>query len=507
MFFNKYCLLLLLILMLANWGQAQQQAISVSEDLLKKHVTFLASDSLQGREPGSAVLKVAAEYLRKEAQKTGLEPGSPNYFQSFELISTRPDLKNSFLKNSGAGNNLTDSLICMNQYNELLKISGEVVIAGFGFKDEESTYNDLTNVDVEEKIVICATGSPDNFKNSQSFRWNNRLEQQKTERLFDKGARAVVFVTNPKDSANRTFNQIYTWRNRQRYSLKPDTVTTDKKIFITIPEFADKLLDEKEGWKNYLTEIALQNNSRAVYPENSTIEIQSSQIIITSKTQNVVGVIEGSNIELKNECVVYMAHYDHLGTDSEGNIYNGADDNATGCAALLEIARLFQSPEFQPARSILFLWVTGEETGLHGSGYYAGHPIFPMEKTVACINLDMIGRVYEPRDSVWKNSPKQVKDFDGVYTLVSSFSPKLQQITDSISHELKLTPDKSLPEYFFRSSDHFHFHSRNVPIVNLATGYHADYHKVTDEAFRIRYDKLKRITELSFLIGFKMARN
>ncbi|MFW6246497.1 MAG: M28 family metallopeptidase, partial [Tangfeifania sp.] len=215
----------------------------------------------------------------------------------------------------------------------------------------------------------------------------------------------------------------------------------------------------------------------------------------------------GSHPELKNECVVYMAHYDHLGTDSEGNIYNGADDNASGCAALLEIAKIFQQPEFQPERSILFLWATGEESGLLGSGYYANHPVFPMKNTVACINLDMIGRVYEPRDSVWKNSPKLVKDFDGIYTLVSDFNPKLQKLTDSVSKELGLIPDKSLPEYFFRSSDHYHFHSRNVPIVNLATGYHADYHRVTDKVSRIRYDKLKRVTELSFWIGYKMAGN
>ena len=167
MILNKCWILLLLFLLFTNFGQAQPKPFSVSEDLLRNHITFLASDSLQGRKPGTPGLIMAAKYLQREAQKTGLEPGSPDYFQSFELISSRPDLKNSFSKNSGTGNNLTDSLICMNQYNELLKISGEVVLAGFGFEDEKSEYNDLKNVDVEDKIVICATGSPDNFKNSQ----------------------------------------------------------------------------------------------------------------------------------------------------------------------------------------------------------------------------------------------------------------------------------------------------------------------------------------------------
>ena len=508
MILNKCFIPVLLFFMLVNFGQAQQTAIgSISENDLRKHVSFLAADSLQGRKLGTPGLEIAAGYLRSETKKAGLKSVTPNYFQHFDLISTRPDMENSFLKIPGAGNYLTDSLVCINQKNKLLKISGEVVFAGFGYQDEKNGYDDLEGVEIDGKIVVCSTGSPKMFKKNSSFSWKNRLEQKKTERLFEKGALAVVFVTNPKDSTNRAFKQIYTWKNRERYSLKPDTVSADKKIFVTIPEFANHLLGEKNGWKSYLTEIAGQNKPAPGYPENSSIEIQSSQFIKIHETQNVVGMLEGSHPELKNECVIYMAHYDHLGTDSEGNIYNGADDNASGCAALLEIAKIFQQPEFQPARSILFLWVTGEETGLLGSGYYANHPVFPIKNTVACINLDMIGRVYEPRDSVWKNSPKLVKDFDGIYTLVSDFNPKLVQLTDSVSKELGFIPDKSLPGYFFRSSDHYHFHSRNVPIVNLATGYHADYHKVTDEESRIRYDKLKRITELSFWIGYKMAGN
>ncbi|MFW5773192.1 MAG: M28 family peptidase [Tangfeifania sp.] len=508
MILNKCFIPALLLLMLVNFGHAQQKVFGpVHENNLRKHVSYLAADSLQGRKPGTPGLKIAARYLRRSAKEAGLKPGAPNYFQHFELISARPDMKNSFLKIPGAGNYLSDSLICMNQNNKLLKISGEVVLAGFGHQDEKNGYNDLEGVKIDGKIVVCSTGSPELFKKNSSFRWNNRLEQKKTERLFEKGALAVVFVTNPKDSTNRAFNQIYMWMNRERYSLKPDTVSADKKIFVTIPGFADHLLGEKNSWKNYLTEIVDQNKPAPGYPENAIIEIQSSHNIKIHETQNVVGMLEGSHPELKNECVVYMAHYDHLGTDSEGDIYNGADDNASGCAALLEIAKIFQQPEFQPRRSILFLWATGEEYGLLGSGYYANHPVFPMKNTAACINLDMIGRVYEPRDSVWKNSPKLVKDFDGIYTLVSDFNPKLTELTDSVSKELGLIPDKSLPEYFFRSSDHYHFHSRNVPIVNLATGYHADYHKVTDKVSRIRYDKLKRVTELSFWIGHKMAGN
>jgi Zn-dependent M28 family amino/carboxypeptidase len=221
--------------------------------------------------------------------------------------------------------------------------------------------------------------------------------------------------------------------------------------------------------------------------------------------QNVVGILEGSDAHLKNECIVFMAHYDHLGTDENGTVFNGADDNATGCAILLELAEAFSQLETKPHRSMVFLWTTAEETGMLGSKYHAKNPVFQLDKTKAVINIDMAGRVNEPRDSVWKNSPKLIKDFNGIYTLISDFSPELDEITVSACKKLYLVPDKSLPDYFFRSSDHHHFHSRKIPVLNLSTGYHADYHKVTDEVSRIRFDKVKRVADLCFLVGFELA--
>jgi hypothetical protein len=506
MLWYKYFISILLLSLLAKIGQAQQSAIQyISENDLKRHVSFLAADNLQGRDLGSAGLEATAEYLCKEAKKAGLNPGVNNFYQNFSLVSTRPNLKNSFIKKSDSERILIDSVICMNQFTKHIKQRGEVVFAGFGFQDEN--YDDLKNVDTEGKIVICATGSPEIFKSEQQVRWSYRLEYSKANRLFEKGASSVIFITNPKDSINTDYYRIFSQMNRQRFSAKADSASIQGKIFVTVPEFADNILGEKNDYKNYLQKIANQSLPHSFYPEKFEIEIQTSSFLKEHRVKNIIGLIEGSDSILKNECVVYMAHYDHLGADSEGNIYNGADDNASGCAALLEIAEVFSQPEFKPARSVLFLWVTGEERGFLGSGYYADNPVFPLAKTVACINLDMIGRVYEPRDSVWKNSPKLVKDFDGIYTLVSDFNPKLVQLTDSVSKELGLIPDNSLPEYFFRSSDHYHFHSRSVPILNLSTGYHAEYHKVTDEVSRIRFDKLKRVTELSFWIGYKMAGN
>lgn len=147
------------------------------------------------------------------------------------------------------------------------------------------------------------------------------------------------------------------------------------------------------------------------------------------KSKNVIGIVEGSDPVLKNECVVFMAHYDHLGIDENGEVFNGADDNGSGTVTVLEVAKAFAGLDRKPKRSIVFLWVTGEEAGMLGSQFYVENPAFPMDKTVACVNIDMDGRVFEQRDTVWNKTPKMVKDFDGLYTLTNDAWPDLKKST------------------------------------------------------------------------------
>jgi Zn-dependent M28 family amino/carboxypeptidase len=221
--------------------------------------------------------------------------------------------------------------------------------------------------------------------------------------------------------------------------------------------------------------------------------------------QNVIGFLEGSDPVLKEECVVFMAHYDHLGSTDSGEIFNGADDNTSGTSTLLEVARALAQSGEQPRRSILFLWVTAEEVGMIGSEYYSKNPVFPLEKTAVCINLDMVGRVYEPRDSVWVHSPKQVKPFNEIYALVNDFDPDIKSIAEKAGLKTDIVPDFSLPDNFFYSSDHYHFHRNEIPILNLSTGYTADYHQPTDDIERINFDKMKKVAEFCYLIGLAVA--
>jgi len=254
----------------------------------------------------------------------------------------------------------------------------------------------------------------------------------------------------------------------------------------------------------------LDGIARSKTPNSHSIENVRVTIGLKKKTRelnspNIVGVVEGSDSVLKSECVVFMAHYDHLGIDKNGDIYNGADDNGSGTVTLLELAEAFSSLKEKPKRSIVFLWVTGEEIGLLGSKYYTENPLFPVTKTVACINLDMVGRVFEPRDSVWNRSPKKVKEFDGIFAVTNKIWPGLKEITIKNCEKTGLKPDFSLPPYFLGSSDQASFDRKGVPILNLSTGYHADYHKPSDEIEKISFKKMKVVAELCYLIGLEIA--
>src|SRR5690606_16420895 len=224
---------------------------------------------------------------------------------------------------------------------------------------------------------------------------------------------------------------------------------------------------------------------------------------IKKDTENVLGFIEGS--EKPEEILVISAHYDHVGVH-DGEIYNGADDDGSGSVAILEIAKAFKKAEkevFRPKRSILFLHVTSEEIGLLGSKYYTDvQPVFPLENTIANLNIDMIGRV----DDKHLNQP------DYVYLIGSDkLSTDLHNLSESanqkyINLELDYTyNDENDPNRFYYRSDHYNFAKNNIPIIFYFNGVHPDYHKTTDTSDKINYDLLAKRTRLVFATAWELA--
>jgi hypothetical protein len=490
-----------------TWAQ-NRLVTDISEQKLKDHVYFLASDSLQGRGFGTEVpgMDIAAEYIKNTISAMKLNSPGSGYFQPFSMYSVQPDRQNSFLKvlnKNGKKKKQIKDFIALNQNTEIMEFEGELIFAGFGWKDLESGYNDFEDIDIKGKVVLYSAGTPESFRGGYSHQWNNPQERQKTEAIFKAGASAIILVTSIQDEENKTYNQLARWYNRQKFSLDSPVQHENTRLIIVTPDVAGSLIGKKRKWNQLLNSIAENEKPKMHSVKNNRVHLHSRLNSETIKSRNVIGIIEGSDPELKNECVLFMAHYDHLGMNDKGEIFNGADDNASGVATLLEIARVFK--ELNPKRSIVFLWPTAEEVGLIGSEYYSKNPVFPLENTVACINLDMVGRVYEARDSVMDNSPKPAKDFEGIYALVNNYNPELKEITDRICSELGLIPDYSLPGRFFHTSDHYHFHRNKVPVLNLSTGYTADYHRVTDEAWRIRPDKMKRVAELCVRVALELA--
>ncbi len=505
MFLRKTALGVLLLCCCLFSAYGQKQALSkINIADLKEHLTFISSDELQGRKLGTEVdgLGITADYLAKHAQKIGLEAETENYFQKVKMASLKPSSANFIeVKNTKGKSKFKSGSMMIFQGIQTPKVlnNAEVYLAGFG----DSTLPE----NLEGEIIVIAQGNAKSFKEGDNIRFDFGAEVAKIETLSKKKPEMIILVTTPQDKDNKGFNRLKGYFGRERYSVTEDKPEAKVPVLFLTPTFADELLGGKGHYEKYLKGVAKENISGWMKVKKRTVTIHAEVLKTELDTKNVIGIVEGSDPVLKNEYVVFMAHYDHLGIGKDGDVYNGADDNGSGTVAIMEVAEAFASLSKKPKRSIVFLWVTCEEIGHIGSTYYCDHPIYPLDKTVAAINLDMVGRVYEaPRDDVHKNSPKKVKDFDGLYTLSNDVWLQLAEINDAKCKELGIVPDTSLPKArFLRASDHYQFHKKGVPVLNYATGYHADYHKVGDELDKINFDKIKRVADLCFLLGYEVA--
>ena len=477
---------------------------------LRRHLAFIASDGLSGRwyETPDCGICIAASYLKSTVTQMGLKEGFPGYLQPVPIISSVPDTINSYIEIRNKRRKLvakTNNVPSVFAGKTLKIKNSPLVFAGFGWKDETFGYNDFSDFDITGKVVVFSIGTPASFGGNEKLRWNNQLEMAKVANAKEAGAAAVVLVTSPADSINEIYNRLKNYMNRENWSLATSAQIADNNFSIATADWADKVLGEKDSYRKVLTAIAELKKPNSFIVENvrATIELKKKTKEIESA--NIVAVVEGSDPVLKDECVIFMAHYDHLGIDKTGDVFNGADDNGSGTVTLLELAEAFSTLKEKPKRSIVFLWVTAEEVGMLGSKFYTENPLFPMSKTVACINLDMVGRVFEPRDSVWNRSPKKVKDFDGIFAVTNKVWPGLKEITTTACTKTGLKPDFSLPAYFLGSSDQASFDKKGVAVLNLSTGYHADYHKATDEIEKISFAKMKRVADLCYWLGLEIA--
>lgn len=491
---------------------------------LQSHVSFLASPLLKGRMNGGAGLEIAAQYLATEAKLIGLKPANgTSYLQPYSVITKTIDRSKTKISIIESGSDTIHNVDPIYQLNPQgpsdFSLEGEVVFAGYGIKSDKYKYNDLENLNAQGKILLVMDRAPLSPEGKVIFSeagWNSPMSLQlKLGALFSARPKAVLFVPDPK-SGYRSFGEsspgMASYLN-ENVILK-GTKENENAFMALLPKviFIDRSLADQllKGTGKDLEQLQ-DEIDKTMKPHSFLIEGKKLNVNEVSRSEekvlhNVTAYIEGSDPVLKNEVVVYSAHYDHVG-ESGNKVNTGADDDASGCAALLSMAKAFMSMDKKPLRTILFLWVSGEEIGLYGSQSYVNNPLFPLDKTVVDLNMDMIGREKEPADST---NETPMTGPNSVFVISDTQSSELKEIADAIDKRSPLDFDYSLsgrnhPLQLFSRSDHYNFVKKDIPVLFFSTGIHTDYHTPGDVVEKLDFNKMELITRTMYEIGMTVA--
>ena len=472
-------------------------ANTISSNELKELLYTYASDEFEGRETGKAGQKKAIEYIKAQYKEIGLETplGNDDYFQEVPLS----EQKTAVAEVSVNGQNFSpfdDQIVLL--INESVDINvSEIVYVGYGIDAED--YSDYDNMDVKGKIVLAKSGEPQDENgnyittgSTDPSKWSfgRQALSSKRNAAMDNGAAVFIYM-----DAN-LFPRYSAFFKGQYQSGASGR--------LTLNDTSDSMLMLMSGTKlaQALYPDVTTDNTPKVVKTNVSVKGENKANLVTS--ENVVGFIRGR--EKPDEIIVISAHLDHIGVSSDGQINNGADDDGSGSVALIEIAEAFKIAELSgngPKRSILFLHVTGEEKGLLGSRYYTDiEPLFPLENTVADLNIDMIGRI----------DPKRNGNRNYIYLIGSDkLSSELHELSETVNAkycgiELDYTyNDENDPNRFYYRSDHYNFAKNNIPVIFYFNGTHDDYHRPSDTPDKIEYDLLQNRTQLVFYTAWELA--
>jgi hypothetical protein len=339
------------------------------------------------------------------------------------------------------------------------------------------------------------------------------LEQSKIISILSKESKAILYVYDPKNKFSDAYVSGLAEMAPARVGMKMVSIKDQKNppaeiqiLFIT--QHAADMLLKTTGYnlKQMEDKIIVGGNPVSVELQGITASIKIDIGSTDFFSPNVVGMIEGSDPFLKNECIIYTAHFDHAGVNDRGEVFNGADDDASGSMALLEIAQAFMNLKKKPLRTIIFAWVNGEEKGLLGSQYYADNPVIPMEKTLLNINLDMIGRSKMPSDTIkFMGFDLTVTQPGEVLAYTAHESTELLKMLTISSEQTGLKVIDMGKDLQFGSSDQASFIAKAVPTFLFISGIHSDLHSTRDDVDKIDFDKMEKVSKMVFLLGYKVA--
>jgi hypothetical protein len=495
---------------------SQDKALeAINRELSEEYLEYLASDGLGGRRTGSEGNNAAEAYISNAALKIGIKPlpGQDGLLQTLEYLRVTPvSGESSVTLTDSTGNVLGSSeVIPLMAPGDTISITGEVVFAGYGYSESDENYNDFGDISLSDRIVMIMTRNPDlrgsGMPSSESS-VSEMVEIRKLPSVMLQKAKAVFFVADPALgtdisadllSMGGSYNLVPLFR-KQMFSFNFNA-------YAITHETADRMLRHAGlTLKDLQDSIASSRKPASFLIPDLRADIEINVVKDTVTSSNIIGMIEGSDSLLKDEAVLFSAHYDHVGIDAAGNIYNGANDNASGSVGLLNVAAAFAALEQKPPRSIIFLWTTGEEEGLHGSTYYTENPLFPLSNTVADINFDMIGRSRRETDfGASLDGQYDITGHDTIKVVSGGDSPVLTALAEEACRESGIYMINEGKGAHFSGSDHYPFYRKGIPVLFFFTGLHRDYHKPSDDFELIDFDKLLKVSQAGFLTGYRVA--
>lgn len=462
----------------ANGQEASKPAVNPdSLERVSWDIKYLAADVLEGRGVQTKGLAVAADYIREEYKKMGLKGGAEDgsFYQNFDVrIREKLTTDGTSMKLTIAGDERPMEVgkdFQPLQVGGPAKREGDIVFVGYGIKAPDLGYDDYEGIDVEDKIVLVIRREPQQKDEDSKFGGTENTEHSyvatKMRVAKEAGARGILFVNDGVTEDYIMQPAEFGTAADVRLPITQISRETGNALIAASPVTAgDKKLKSLDEIEKYIDEeykpcsAALDSCSAAVASNFKTKQV---------KAWNVIGVLEGEG-PLADETVVVGAHYDHLGYGGYGSrrsgsseVHNGADDNATGTAAVLELARRFASAEKKPARRMVFIAFSGEERGLVGSAYYVNNPTFPLEKTIAMLNFDMIG-----------NLRNNTATLGGTSTGTGLLD--VAKAADG-----KVPVEVNMPAGLSGGSDHLNFARKRVPVMFCNTGLTDLYHTPEDD--------------------------
>jgi hypothetical protein len=467
--------------LLANTAIGQRNPEITAKEL-KTDIYFLASDSLKGRKPGTKEADIAANYIRKQFIASGLKLICDSGFQYFEIVTdVTAGPHNALSFNDFHGTMNKDFMPVA--YSSNGTIISNIIFAGYGFDiDQDSLkWKDYEGLDVKGKWVMLFRGDPELDNNESKFIPYTEI-RGKVLVAKDHGAAGVLVVTPVAVDKDDKLIGLHSENN---------DVTSGIPVINIKREVGNMLLKSSGFTLDSLEKIL--NKTRKPHSIVLPVVVSASAEIIQkkAKTENVIGMIEGSDPVLKNEYIVIGGHYDHLGFGGPGSgsrmpdtvaIHNGADDNASGAAMVIELAGKLAPEKDRLKRSIIFISFSGEEMGLLGSKYFTDHSPVDMKKIKAMFNFDMVGRFDKEKNSISISGTGTSLEADSIIRIYEKGLPF------TVTH----SPDGYGP------SDHASFYASNIPVFFFTTGSHMDYHTPFDRADKIDYEKEKEIGDFSY---------